>query len=38
MVEMSAGTEMAFAPGERLGRALRVETAASQAEALRDVM
>lgn len=38
MVDMSAGTEMAFAPGERLGRALSVETAASQAEPLREVM
>ena len=34
----SAGTEMALAPGERFGRALRALTAVSQAEALRDEM
>lgn len=38
MVDMSAGTDMAWAPGERLGRELRVETADSQADALREVM
>lgn len=37
-LEESAGTEMAFAPGRRLGRPLRAATASSQAEALREVM
>jgi len=34
----SAGMEIAFAPGRRLGSALRAATASSQAEALREVM
>ena len=38
MVAASAGTEMAHAPGDRPGRALRVLTAESQAEALREEM
>lgn len=37
-LEESAGTEMAFAPGRRLGSALRAVTASSHAEALREVM
>lgn len=37
-LELSAGTEMAFAPGRLLGSAFRAATASSQAEALRDVM
>lgn len=37
-VDESAGTEMAMAPGARLGRALRAATAESQAAALREVM
>lgn len=37
-LEESAGTEMACAPGARLGRALRAWTAESQASALREVM
>lgn len=35
---LSAGTEIALAPGCRLGKALRAATADSQAEALREVM
>jgi hypothetical protein len=38
MVELSAGTEMATAPGERLGWALRALQASSQALALREEM
>jgi hypothetical protein len=37
-VEASEGTEMADAPGARLGRELSFATAASQAEALREEM
>lgn len=38
ILELSAGTEIAFAPGRLLGRALRAATASSQAWAFRDVM
>ena len=38
MVEESEGTETAFAPGDRFGRAFRAVTASSQALALREVM
>jgi hypothetical protein len=37
-VALSAGTEMARAPGRRLGSALRALQAASQAAALREEM
>lgn len=36
--ELSAGTEMAFAPGLLLGSAFRAAQAESHAEALREVM
>lgn len=38
VLEASAGTEIAFAPGRRLGRALSAATASAQASALREVM
>lgn len=38
ILALSAGIEIACAPGLLLGRALRVSTAEAQAEALREVM
>jgi len=38
MRELSAGTEMACAPGRLFGSALSAATASSQALAFRDVM
>ena len=37
-LEMSAGTEMAWAPGRLLGSAFRASQASAQAEALREVI
>jgi hypothetical protein len=38
ILALSAGTEIALAPGARLGRAFNALTAASHAEAFRDVI